>query len=298
MRYSKPYYLPSYRAINPFYDEFKDLSVEWYQVKYWIDRNAYEPRLVNQNYPMLGNLIDCYGRDVFKGAMLDKSNFFLLREEKEDNGLYFEITETYGYLPTKIFERNSSASVNFIGHKLNFQDPVLITLDYNSGSDTINADYGYAGDIISFWRLKKAGSTSHNCKSEAVTLTGDGTAPAPMWTDEDTGETATSKTVITGLTSTQLQYVDFYAYLIERTFNGRSESVNVTTQTQFFKSQPTIIPRTKVVNTIGDEVQWANQGNVVNLYNGKYCIEDSEIKIDDNCGLWRRDIKLTEWKIF
>lgn len=108
MRYLKPYYLPSYQTITPLYSDYKDNSVEFYSVKYWIDHSRFVSRL--SGYPAMQNLFDGNGRLIFRNCPYDRSKYRLLDETKEDKGCYFEVTETYGYTPEITFSRPTTVA--------------------------------------------------------------------------------------------------------------------------------------------------------------------------------------------
>lgn len=108
MRYLKPYYLPSYQTLTPLYSDFKDNSVEFYSVKYWIDHSRFVSRLAG--YPAMQNLFDGNGRLIFRNCPYDRSKYRLLDETKEDKGCYFEVTETYGYTPEITFSRPTTVA--------------------------------------------------------------------------------------------------------------------------------------------------------------------------------------------
>lgn len=299
-KYFKPSYLPELTAIMPLQSEFNDSQTTFFKARYRIDRDKFQSRLAGisdgANPTLSNHIIPMWGStDLFANTGVLRGSLKLLKEEREPQAGYDVITETYGYAPDTVYKTNGSATVQFAGHtdRENDFSASIYNLSYNyaEGKFSFTTDYK-KGDVLIFQRISgSVGTISYNTLySDSATCDADGECPAPSFTNPTTGGTVSAMDAY--------KFNRFKIMLLARTIPSRTDTVNVETQTQFFVSKPAIIPRTKLVDSLGNEVWDSTGATLTNLYDSKYCIEDSEIKFDTDLGLWRRTIKLTTWKVF
>ena len=322
--YHRPFYLPNVETITPFETEFSDSATTFFKVKYRIRKDCFKSR-VSQKLP-LSNIFDYTGKHIFKGFSFDRKKYFLLKEERTHENFYDVITETYGYAPENIFSKNGSASVQFCGHTESGQRKrIYLQLDrvnglvYFQNADGTSDKTFKKNDTLVLHRpsviLDNEGVIRDfiffECNSAEFTLIRDGVAPIPscavFFYQDGTPQTQSVDVFWLILYQKGFDYegvfveAPLYANLVRRTINPRNDTTNVQTLVQFFKDQPEIIKRTRLVDSLGNETTDATDANFASdggLYNGKYNIEDSSVIFDNATGLWRRDIKLTDWKTF
>lgn len=229
------------------------------------------------------------------------------------------------------FDTFSTQSVNFYGSEevgnddlpYDYKFPNKVELVYN----TTTKDVKVAGmditkgDFVIFDRpyvkyIDHSGTGTYefqHLRSEAVQATEDNTIPLSFeWSaiNDATGEAQPAGSDTMSVINAQHTYlgdVPVYAVFYKRVRNSRMETVNVKTRTQFFTEQPNIITRTKIVDSAGNEVALKTSNTKVQQDKGMYkvdnnngygyVIEDSAISFDKEIGLWRRDTKLTNWKL-
>lgn len=143
--------------------------------------------------------------------------------------------------------------------------------------------------------------TYYVLRSDEITAQEKNKLPIPIFRALDPNVSNNEVNISVVLADQKVQPGKLTLTLIERLSPARSDTVVVETRTQFFESKPSIVYRTKWVNVAGTEVDIEQDGEGfgpnAGLYDGKYCIEDSAISQDLTTGLWRRDIKLTDWKV-
>ena len=291
--YFTRFYMPGAEFTTPFEAEFSNTDIQFVRLKYRIRKDRFKSR--RSGNPYLENVFDYRGRDPLAGVALDRKQYRLLKEERNHEAFYDTITETYGFAPNSTFTKYGVASVQFAGHTVYGDGSVIATLlpilDASGVGITINNLY--KGDSA-YLKRPAMGGANWNLTSDVFVLDRDGHAPNPSWTRDSNGQSESTRTVINTGVAARL-------YLYSRTIPARTDTVSVETRTQFFIDKPAIVKRTRLVDSLGNETLDATEASFASdggLYDGKYCIEDSAITQEQATGLWRRDIKLTEWKTF
>ena len=296
--YHIPFYLPGVETFSPFASEFSKQDISFLKLKYRISKDCFKSRL--EGNPTLDNVISYIGKCPFASLGVDRRKYRLLVEERNSETFYDTITETYGFAPNYVFNTYGIASVQFAGHSESSSAEKLVEINYDVASQSISfVGAFYKSDQVYFHRPHKytSGYEHYDAYSNVITLTDDGEGPAPTWTNTNSGATFDTLPIIQG----QERGAPVYIVLKKRLISSRNDTVNINTQTQFFLEKPEIIKRTRLVDSLGNETLDATDARFAadgGLYLGKYCIEDSSINFDNELGLWRRDIKLTEWKTF
>lgn len=293
--YYKPFYLPTVETITPFEAEFSDVSTVFFRVKYRIRKDCFVSRAKDK--PPLTNIFS-RNKEIFNGINFQKSNYRLLKEERQHEAFYDVITETYGFAPSQIYLRFGSSSVQFAGRTIKGDGSEILLSSFNVNYQAqevyftdVNSKTYRKGDYVYFTRPRFTigMDTYYRLVSRTVQLTDDNVAPIVSFSTD--GEESNSKN----------PYGDKYVAFVKRVIKPKNDTVNVETRTQYFMDKPEIIKRTMLVDSAGDETLDATDGTFATnagLYDGKYNIEDSPVIFDNATGLWRRDIKLTEWKTF
>lgn len=320
-------YIDNIEFYYPYATEFADYSIAFFRLKYRTNQKPFQPKIVNGVRPQL---IDVLTKDssskglksVFRNVNIDKSKYKLLGEEVAENtecNDWYEVTETYGYADTSAnyYVKYSTASVFFIGSAM--RDKLWGQTQYTEDG---SYDYGFEiqdeswvavppntqpifpNDVFEI-RRPYSSSTVFLVRSNEIVAQEANKLPIPIFTNIDYESGYKGVEVSAEEIFDAQKTNNFYRLTLilkERLSEGRNDTVVIETRTQFFDYKPTIIPRTKWVNEGGAEVDIEQDGSgfdpEAGLYDGKYCIEDSAISQDLATGLWRRDIKLTEWKVF
>ena len=314
-------YIDNVEVYYPYATEFADYSIAFFKAKYRTNQKPFKPRIKGGERPPLEDILVKDSRSkglksIFRNLQIDKSKYKLLAEEVAENtecNDWYEVTETYGYADASAnyYVRYSTASVNFIGsavrNKLWGETQYDESGGYLSGFEIVdyswvsvssNTQPIYPNDRFIFNRPYVA-TNVYPIRSEEITATEVNKLPIPAFKRLDTDTAVWTNDVF------EKQKVNSYykltLTLVERLSPARSDTVVVETRTQFFESKPPIIYRTRWVNAGGTEVDIEQDGEGFDedagLYDGKYCVEDSAISQDLTTGLWRRDIKLTDWKV-
>lgn len=317
--YQKPFYMPGYTTTLPFQAEFKDNITTFISLKYRISKGLFKSRL---GAP-LKKIYDYRGVPIinrFKIASdADMRDYKVLTETLTPGTFYDEVIETYGHIPTNYtyYVKYSTASVFFMGSAM--RDKLWGQTQYTEDG---SYDYGFEiqdsswvavppgtqpifpGDKFEF-RKPYHSVNIFLIRSNEIVAQEANKLPIPIFTNIDyesgyMGVEVPAEAVFDSQKTNN--YWRLTLVLKERLSPARNDTVVVETRTQFFDSKPPIILRTKWVNAGGAEVEIEQDGSgfdpEAGLYDGKYCIEDSAISQDLATGLWRRDIKLTEWKVF
>ena len=295
--YYKPFYLPTVETVTPFEAEFSDVSTVFFRVKYRIRKDCFVSRAKDK--PPLTNIFS-RNKEIFSGINFQKSNYRLLKEERQHEAFYDVITETYGFAPSQIYLRFGSSSVQFAGHTIKGDGSMILLSSFNVNYQAqevyftdVNSKTYHKGDYVYFSRPHFWEGTSelYHLVSNTVQLTDDNVAPIVTFSRASDGEDTGSKN----------PYGNKHVVFVKRVIQPKNDTVNVETRTQYFMDKPEIIKRTMLVDSAGNETLDATDATFATnagLYDGKYNIEDSPVAFDNATGLWRRDIKLTEWKTF
>ena len=316
-------YIDNVEVYYPYATEFADYSIAFFKAKYRTNQKPFKPRIKGGERPPLEDILVKDSRSkglksIFRNLQIDKSKYKLLTEEVAENtecNDWYEVTETYGYADASAnyYVKYSTASVNFIGsavrNKLWGETQYDESGRYSSGFEIVDESWVsvptgtqpiYPGDKFVMKRPYSDGVNVFRIKTEEFEATEVNKLPIPTFIAlDDPGATPSTEAIF------QIQKTNNYyrlvLNLIERLSPARSDTVVVETRTQFFESKPSIIYRTKWVNAGGTEVEIEQDGEGFDedagLCDGKYCVEDSAISQDLTTGLWRRDIKLTDWKV-
>lgn len=318
--YQKPFYMPGYTTTLPFQAEFKDNITTFVSFKYRISKGLFKSRL---GAP-LKKIYDYRGVPIinrFKIASdADMRDYKVLTETLTPSTFYDEVVETYGHIPINhtYYVKYSTASVFFIGSAM--RDKLWGQTQYTEDG---SYDYGFeiqdeswvavppntqpifSGDKFDMRRPYSNPPTMYRVRSDEFVAQETNKLPIPVFRNVDQGTEYYGSEIAPEEIFNDQKANDFRRLVLvlkERLSPARNDTVVVETRTQFFDSKPQIIPRTKWVNAGGAEVEIEQDGSgfapEAGLYDGKYCIEDSAISQDLSTGLWRRDVKLTEWKVF
>lgn len=317
--YQKPFYMPGYTTTLPFQAEFKDNITTFISFKYRISKGLFKSRL---GAP-LKKIYDYRGVPIINRFKIDSDadmrDYKVLTETLTPGTFYDEVIETYGHIPinSTYYVKYSTASVFFIGSAM--RDKLWGQTQYTEDG---SYDYGfeiqdeswvavppntqpiYPNDKFEI-RRPYSSSTVFLVRSNEIVAQEANKLPIPIFTNIDYESGYKGVEVSAEEIFDAQKTNNFYRLTLilkERLSEGRNDTVVIETRTQFFDTKPQIIPRTKWVNEGGAEVDIEQDGSGFDpdagLYDGKYCIEDSAISQDLSTGLWRRDIKLTEWKVF
>lgn len=317
--YQKPFYMPGYTTTLPFQAEFKDNITTFISFKYRISKGLFKSRL---GAP-LKKIYDYRGVPIINRFKIDSDadmrDYKVLTETLTPGTFYDEVIETYGHIPinSTYYVKYSTASVFFIGSAM--RDKLWGQTQYTEDG---SYDYGfeiqdeswvavppntqpiYPNDKFEI-RRPYSSSTVFLVRSNEIVAQEANKLPIPIFTNIDYESGYKGVEVSAEEIFDAQKTSNFYRLTLilkERLSEGRNDTVVIETRTQFFDTKPQIIPRTKWVNEGGAEVDIEQDGSGFDpdagLYDGKYCIEDSAISQDLSTGLWRRDIKLTEWKVF
>lgn len=317
--YQKPFYMPGYTTTLPFQAEFKDNITTFVSFKYRISKGLFKSRL---GAP-LKKIYDYRGVPIinrFKIASdADMRDYKVLTETLTPGTFYDEVIETYGHIPKSYtyYVKYSTASVFFIGSamrdKLWGQTQYTEDGSYDCGFEIQDESWVavppntqpiFPGDKFEIRRPYHSVDVFLVRSNEIVAQEAN-KLPIPIFTNIDyesgyKGVEVSAEEIFAAQKTNN--YRRLTLVLKERLSEGRNDTVVIETRTQFFDTKPQIIPRTKWVNEGGAEVDIEQDGSgfapEAGLYDGKYCIEDSAISQDLSTGLWRRDVKLTEWKVF
>lgn len=314
-------YIDNVEVYYPYATEFADYSIAFFKAKYRTNQKPFKPRIKGGKRPPLEDILvkDSSSKrlkSIFRNLQIDKSKYKLLAEEVAENtecNDWYEVTETYGYADASAnyYVKYSTASVNFIGsavrNKLWGESQYdksgrylsgFEIVDYSWVSVSSNTQPIYPNDRFVFNRPYVT-TNVYPIRSEEITATEVNKLPIPAFKRLDTDTAVWTNDAFEE--QKKNNYFKLTLTLVERLSPARSDTVVVETRTQFFESKPSIIYRTKWVNAGGTEVDIEQDGEGFDrdagLYDGKYCVEDSAISQDLITGLWRRDIKLTDWKV-
>lgn len=317
--YQKPFYMPGYTTTLPFQAEFKDNITTFVSFKYRISKGLFKSRL---GAP-LKKIYDYRGVPIINRFKIDSGadmrDYKVLTETLTPGTFYDEVVETYGHVPVNstYYVKYSTASVFFIGSamrdKLWGQTQYTEDGSYDFGFEIQDESWVavppntqpiFPGDKFEI-RRPYSSDTVFLVRSNEIVAQESNKLPIPIFTNIDYESGYKGVEVSAEEIFDAQKTNNFYRLTLilkERLSEGRNDTVVIETRTQFFDSKPQIIPRTKWVNAGGAEVEIEQDGSgfapEAGLYDGKYCIEDSAISQDLSTGLWRRDIKLTEWKVF
>lgn len=325
-------YIDNVEVYYPYATEFADYSIAFFKAKYRTNQKPFKPRIKGGERPPLEDILvkDLRSKglkSIFRNLQIDKSKYKLLTEEVAENtecNDWYEVTETYGYadMSSNYYVKYSTASVNFIGsavrNKLWGETQYDASGKYLSGFSIIDYSWVsvptgtqpiYPGDRFVI-RRKNATfqngatiTTFYALSTDEITAQEKNKLPIPIFRilDQDTSASASVVFQNQPVSTQNIRAGKLTLTLVERLSPSKSDTVVVETRTQFFESKPSIIYRTKWVNVAGAEVDIEQDGEgfdpEAGLYDGKYCVEDSAISQDLTTGLWRRDIKLTDWKV-
>ncbi len=299
-RFITPKYQDTFR-FNWEFEEYNDKSEFFLELDYFINRENFVTRVRDfDDSPILDwNITARNGKKIFRNFDVSRYSdrgYRLINENVEVSNAdedILRVTELYGYAPKKIFTTQSFEIVSFLGHT-DYGDPetpiarVMPILDANRNG--ISFRFLNKGDEAYFHR-PMVGVANNNLISDIFTLDRDGHAPNPSWTS-NSGASFSSKDVIdTGVAP--------YLYLYKRTIPAKGDIVNVKNRIEYFTSKPDIIMRTKMVDSLGNEVSDATDATFAEdagLFDGKYVIKDAQIEYRN--GLWIREVNLTDWKVF
>lgn len=318
--YQKPFYMPGYTTTLPFQAEFKDNTTTFVSFKYRISKGLFKSRL---GAP-LKKIYDYRGVPIINRFKIDPGadmrDYKVLTETLTPGTFYDEVIETYGHIPinSTYYVKYSTASVFFIGSAM--RDRLWGQTQYTEDG---SYDYGFEiqdeswvavppntqpifpGDKFEMRRPYSNPPTMYRVRSDEFVAQETNKLPIPVFRNVDSGTEFYGSEIAPEEIFDDQKVNDFRRLVLvlkERLSPARNDTVVVETRTQFFDSKPQIIPRTKWVNAGGAEVDIEQDGSGFDpdagLYDGKYCIEDSAISQYLSTGLWRRDIKLTEWKVF
>ena len=321
-------YIDNIEFYYPYATEFADHSIAFFKLKYRTNQKPFQPKIVNGVRPQL---VDVLTKDssskglksVFRNVNIDKSKYKLLGEEVAENtecNDWYEVTETYGYadISANYYVKYSTASVFFIGsamrNKLWGQTQYTENGSYVFGFEIQDESWVavppntqpiFPGDKFEIRRPYSNPPSLYRVRSDEFVAKETNKLPIPLFRNVDRASEYYGKEIAPEEIFNDQKVNNFHRLVLvlkERLSEGRNDTVLVETRTQFFDYKPPIIPRTKWVNAGGAEVDIEQDGSgfapEAGLYDGKYCIEDSAISQDLATGLWRRDIKLTEWKVF
>lgn len=317
--YQKPFYMPGYTTTLPFQAEFKDNITTFVSLKYRIAKGAFKSRLGEP----LKKIYDYRGVPTINRLKIesnaDMRDYKVLTETLTPGTFYDEVVETYGHVPFNsiYYVKYSTASVFFIGSAM--RDKLWGQTQYTEDG---SYDYGFEiqdeswvavppntqpifpGDKFEMRRPHHSVDV-FLIRSEEFVAQDANKLPIPTFINIDYKSGYKGNEVAAEEVFADQKTNNFWRLTLilkERLSPARNDTVVIETRTQFFDSKPPIIPRTKWVNAGGAEVEIEQDGSgfdpEAGLYDGKYCIEDSAISQDLATGLWRRDIKLTEWKVF
>ena len=319
-------YIDNVEVYYPYATEFADYSIAFFKAKYRTNQKPFKPRIKGGERPPLEDILVKDSRSkrlmsIFRNLQIDKSKYKLLTEEVAENtecNDWYEVTETYGYADAgaNYYVKYSTASVNFIGSAV--RDRLWGETKYNSegsmesGFAVVNYSWVsvptgtrpiYPGDRFVIRREEDTyGSTTYYAlRTDEITAQERDKLPIPIFRVLDQNISNNEGPISEIFKSQNVKAGKLTLTLVERLSPSKSDTVVVETRTQFFESKPPIIYRTKWVNAGGTEVDIEQDGEGfapnAGLYDGKYCVEDSAISQDSITGLWRRDIKLTDWKV-
>lgn len=317
-------YIDNVEVYYPYATEFADYSIAFFKAKYRTNQKPFKPRIKGGECPPLEDILvkDSISKgllSIFRNLQIDKSKYKLLTEEVAENtecNDWYEVTETYGYadMSANYYVKYSTASVNFIGsavrNKLWGETQYDESGRYSSGFEIVDNSWVsvptgtqpiYPGDKFVMRRPYYDNASIFYTDTEEFEATEVNRLPIPTFIAYNDPGTPPSTGAIFENQKTN-EYFKLTLTLIERLTPSQSDTVVVETRTQFFEHKPPIIYRTKWVNAGGTEVDIEQDGEGFDedagLYDGKYCVEDSAISQDLVTRLWRRDIKLTDWKVF
>lgn len=319
-------YIDNVEVYYPYATEFADYSIAFFKAKYRTNQKPFKPRIKGGERPPLEDILVKDSRSkglksIFRNLQIDKSKYKLLTEEVAENtecNDWYEVTETYGYADASAnyYVKYSTASVNFIGSavrnklwgetKYNSEGRLesgFAIVDYSWVSVPTGTKPIYPGDRFVIRRKEgtSASVTYYALRTDEITAQEKDKLPIPIFRILDQNISNNEGPLSEIFESQKVQAGKLTLTLVERLSPSKSDTVVVETRTQFFESKPPIIYRTKWVNAGRTEVDIAQDGEGfapdAGLYDGKYCVEDSAISQDLMTGLWRRDIKLTDWKV-
>ena len=110
-------YTDNAEPYHPFKDEFKNNSVLWFKAHYRIEKNLYESRTAQGDFPRLIDVLNPSQMSIFRDyPNLDRSRYRLLDDtdavfDKSNN--WWDVTELYGYTPATILHEDGTVTTPF-----------------------------------------------------------------------------------------------------------------------------------------------------------------------------------------
>ena len=242
-------------------------------------------------------------------AEISARNMRLVGEKIEvvnfDEDIY-KVTETYGYAPSKAFHTYDEENLTFTGYTTN--NPGGNTYSYTADfcelvSSSAIIHGANVGDSFYFTvsaQIKRQGTSSWWI--EAMTSgvfevsNASGLASVPAFTTNyevnDNGYWHFKSANFHDVAHPSAWWSKPVLHLYKRKVQPVVQMTNVDIVVEYFESKPAILPRSKLVNASGVEVNDASLGSPINLWNGVWVVEDSQIERDGN--LWTRSTKTSE----
>ncbi len=298
MKYINRKYEANFKYVYPFQSEFCDVTNKFFQTKFIQQREFFKPRTRGEQLPFI---ISTLGFNIFQNEILktDLSKYIFLKNDiKELDADLLEVTELWGYVPSDIFTTQETQLVSFYGTQEYYSNEIESTI---GTTITYNASYFafpkqenfYAGDTISFHRPAVGGNYGELNSGPYKLVEESGefriyTGDITLYQNDGDSYDLMSDNIMRYLISIRLKI---------RTYKATTRTTNIDKKVEYFYDRPEILEKTVVKNELGGLVEWSNEGVVCNLVDGKYLIEDSYIHYEKELGLWRRELKLTDWKI-
>ena len=303
--YRQPQYVGFAQTFFPFAEEFGDNETMFFRLKYRINKGSFKSRLSGN--PFYANRTFA-GRDVLGGLPVDKSKYRLIWESIESQDFYDEITETYGYENGKTYSTYSVQSVSCAGRYTEIDSSwnVVNFTESDIGGYIASGVDLYPGDVVCFQRpaARREFGTAYRqvfyAISDPYTIEKPNFVSNVQFTIPSNDKTCSLSEILesndwlNNWAVGQSAYVQVQKKAIELT--SRAIGVLCTTQTKFILNHPNVIPRSYWADEYGNEVDTTKDAHKENDYNGKMVVEDSQTERDTETGLWRQDVKFTDWR--
>ena len=314
--FESPTYQDTARRVFEF-GKYNNNSICFLEVDYFVLVGAFKSGLSDSfaaSKALNVNLRAENGAEVFRNfskAELTSCGYRLIREKitlaTADEQVY-KVTETYGYAPQAVFREYDAEILTFAGYTSYTPLQEKYYWSFNAmeragnsivvkGANKGDAFYWTFSGFFSRWGTAWRWAPP---KTSAMAVVHDDfghvSAPVvapnspkyidgfPSWSTEGFLNASYTK----GFWGEGGVTIHFYSRMVQPV----RKLANVTLLVQYFAENPPIIPRSRLVDAGGNEIQDSRAGTPTDLYDGMWVVEDSQIERVGN--LFKRSIKISE----